>query len=168
MSLAKSIKLTSFFLAVVMVIVFSGCASSVGSKKKAEEEAQLEEVQEVIPTLDALPKKDKPGDDVPGVARPPKSYRIASELQTKDGEKYGRVIYVSTASSDEVKSFYQDELSKQGWKLNRELDTSLKGLPGALLDFEQGELRFEVEIEEGKTKKGEKFIYVKLKRFQKI
>jgi hypothetical protein len=168
MSLAKLIKVTSFLLVIVLAAAFSGCTPSVGSKKKAEEEAQLEEVQEVIPTIEALPKKDKPGEDMPGVARPPKSVRIATELQTKDGEKYGRVIYISRASSAEVRSFYQDELSKKGWKLGRELETSLKGLPGALLDFEQGELRFEVEIEEGKTKKGEKFVYVKLKRFQKI
>lgn len=168
MNLAKSIKLTSLFLVIVLAIVLGGCTFSGGSKKKAEEEEQLEEVQEVIPTLDALPKKDKPGEDIAGVARPPKSVRIASELQTKDGEKYGRVIYVSTAGSAEIKSFYQNELSKKGWKLRRELDTSLKGLPGALLDFEQAELRFEVEIEEGKTKKGEKFSYVKLKRFQQI
>lgn len=158
-------------LACLLVISLLGCGPTVVGKK-AQEEAEREEqrrlLQEAQPSLPALPTKDAAGSDFTDLPRPPKSFRLSSELKQEGGESYGTVQYVSTATIEELKGFYQKELTGKGFKAIRTLEQSIKGLPGGLLGFESGEVRVDVEFEEGKTQKNEKFYYVKLKRFAKL
>jgi hypothetical protein len=167
----KEARFLSLLLAGLLAFSLLGCGSS-GGDRKAQEEAEKEEqrqlLQEAQPSLPALPTKDAAGNDFTDLPRPPKSFRISSDLKQEGGQTYGTVQYVSTASLEELKSFYQKELTAKGFKSTRTLEQSIRGLPGGLLGFESGEVRVDVEIEEGKTQKNEKFYYVRLKRFAKL
>lgn len=167
----KGLRLLSFLLASLLAWSMLGCGSS-GVDQSSQEKADIEEqrklLQEAQPSLPALPTKDAAGSDFSDVPRPPQSFRVSSDIKQEGGQNYGTVQYVSTASLEELKSFYQKELAGKGFKTTRTLEQSIKGLPGALLGFESGEVRVDVELEEGKTQKNEKFYYVKLKRFAKL
>ncbi len=167
----KGTRLLSLLLATLLMFSMLGCGSS-GVNRRAQEEAEKEEqrklLQEAEPSLPALPTKDAAGSDFSDIPRPPKSFRISSDIKQEGGENYGIVQYVSTAALEELKSFYQKELTGKEFKPTRTLEQSIKGLPGALLGFESGKVRVDVELEEGKTQKNEKFYYVKLKRFAKL
>lgn len=171
LGIKKGWKFLNFLLATFLLFSMFGCGSP-GVKPSVREEAEKEEqrrlAQEAAPSLPALPTKDAAGSDFSDIPRPPKSFRISSDIKQEGGENYGIVQYVSTASLEELKSFYQKELTGKEFKPTRTLEQSIKGLPGALLGFELGEIRVDVEFEEGKTQKGEKFYYVKLKRFAKF
>ncbi len=167
----KFLRFSSFLLVIFLIFSAVGCGPS-GVDRKAQDEAEREEqrklLQEAEPSLPALPTKDAAGNDFSDIPRPPKSFRLSSDLKQEGGQSYGTVQYVSTATLEELKSFYQKELTGKGFKTTRTLEQSIKGLPGALLGFESGEVRVDVEFEEGKTQKNEKFYYVKLKRFLKL
>lgn len=167
----RSLRLIVFMFASLLAFSLLGCSSG-GVDRKAQEEAEKEEqrklLQEAEPSLPALPTKDAAGSDFTDIPRPPKSFRLSSDVKQEGGENYGTVQYVSTAGLEELKSFYQKELTGKGFKSTRTLEQSIKGLPGGLLGFESEKVRVDVELEEGKTQKNEKFYYVKLKRFAKL
>ncbi len=67
-------------------------------------------------SLFALPKKDIPGFDLSNVPRPPESVRMVS---TRMG-KSAILLYATSLSVEELMSFYQDNLSSEGWVLQNE------------------------------------------------
>ncbi len=162
------------FITATLLLSLLGCSGVSEMKKRREaidkkEMAEQEKIlEEVVATLEQLPTADAVGEDLPDIPRPPKSFRTSSDLTKKEGKAYGTVEYVSTGDINEIVSFYEEKLKAAGWTLTRKLDSSLKGLPGALIGYEKEDIRTEVDIEEGKTQKGEKFYFVRIKHFAKI
>jgi hypothetical protein len=155
-------------LMMCLLIVF-GCGGQSSGQKRLKEEQQAAQAEaELSPSMAALPTADAEGEDFPDVPRPPKSFRISSDITVKGGEKFGTVEYVSTAEISELTSFYESELKKGGWEGKEKLEKSMKGLPGALLRFEKGEVRCDVDIEKGITEQKENFNRLVIKHFAKL
>lgn len=152
-----------------MFVIFGcGGGQSSGQKRLKEEQAAAETEAELAPSMEALPTADAQGEDFPDVPRPPKSFRISSDITVKGGEKFGTVEYISTAELSELTSFFDGELKKGGWEAKEKLDKSMKGLPGALLRFEKGDVRCDIDIEKGVTEKKENFNRLVVKHFAKL
>lgn len=157
-------------LSLVAVI---GCGDSKAEKKRryeqkvAAEQAKLEE-EAKKPSMDALPTADAEGKDFDSLPRPPKSFRLSTNITVKGGTPYGSVGYVSTAELDELIDFFKNELKNKGWAFKNESKTSMKGLPGALLNFEKDNLRGDIDIEKAVTEKQEDFYRVTIKQFEKL
>lgn len=150
-----------------------GCGESTEEKKRryeqkvAREQAELEK-EAAKPDRPALPTADVEGVDFDDVKRPPKSFRLSTDISIKGGKKYGTIEYASTAELDELTSFYRDEMEQAGWSQKGKMDRSMKGLPGALLDYEKGDMYCQIDMEKHITEKNENYYRVAIKQFAKL
>lgn len=69
--------------------------------------------------LFSLPKEDSPGEDLKIIPRPAKSVRWMSLKQ----ENYVFLTYASSLSINELREFYRNNMSYQGWQIQREFAT---------------------------------------------
>ncbi len=73
-------------------------------------------VEEIIPEVTGPPTSDVKGEDISDLPRYPGSIRVNYwRMSFGDGGEKLTVIYVTSASIDEVLSFYQKELPVNGW-----------------------------------------------------
>jgi hypothetical protein len=78
--------------------------------------------------ISMLPKEDSPGKDLPFIPRPPESVRVLSV----DYKNSADLSYISSKPPEEVREFYENQMSSRGWESERELDTE-----GVISDFKR-------------------------------
>ena len=101
MNMKKLGMLALLAVMIIAVVLISGCVGPV-------EDAPVKEEGEVAIPAEGPPASDVAGEDIPDVPRYPGSVRT-------DYLREGLILYVTSASIDEVLAFYEKELPANGW-----------------------------------------------------
>jgi len=88
-----------------------------------------------------------PGDEVPGIPRPPQARRVFC-VDGLGGIPSRLLVYEGAGSLDEVATVFADDMPKAGWTRNRDAENVVQQyLDGKFLSFLQGTRRAMVYIE---------------------
>jgi hypothetical protein len=63
--------------------------------------------------LASLPQEDRPGEDLKGIPRPPKSVRWQSNISSDKGS----ITYIAPFAPAQLRDFYLERMDRLGWKL---------------------------------------------------
>ncbi|HUT36472.1 MAG TPA: hypothetical protein VNE39_23495 [Planctomycetota bacterium] len=90
---------------------------------------------------------DVPGDEVPGIPRPPQARRVFC-VDGLGGIPSRLLVYEGAGSLDDAAQVFADEMPKAGWTRNSDAENVVQTqLPGKFLSFLQGTRRAMVYIE---------------------
>jgi len=93
---------------------------------------------------------DVPGDEVPGVPRPPRARRVFC-IDGLGGIPSRLLVYEGSGSPDEAAQVFADEMPKAGWTRNSDVENVVqRHLEGKFLSFIKGTRRTMVYIERDK------------------
>ncbi|MBM4038575.1 MAG: hypothetical protein FJ290_08685 [Planctomycetes bacterium] len=110
-----------------------GCAYFVGRSKPADPQGWRH--------------GDVPGEEVPGIPRPPQARRVFC-VDGLGGIPSRLLVYEGAGSLDEVATVFADDMPKAGWTRNRDAENIVqRHMAGKFLSFVQGTRRAMVYVE---------------------